>query len=193
MSNFRDFLFNRDPSAVWALTLAMTGVRMGERLLLVGDDAPLFALLASKVGLTGHAAVVVGSEEAAVRVDAAAGQFGVLIEDIRRSALPDIPVEDGAFDAAVVNAGSSFLALGPAHRDGLAEGIYRALRVAGRLVIVEGQPPRLFGLKRPHPVGLDQYRANGGAARILESAGFKPVRVLAEREGQRFTEGIKTN
>ena len=39
MSNFRDFLFNRDPSAAWALTLAMTGVRMGERQLLVGDDA----------------------------------------------------------------------------------------------------------------------------------------------------------
>ena len=61
MSNFRDFLFNRDRQSPYALAVAMMGVRMGERLLLVGDDARLFAQLAGKVGLTGRSIVVVGS------------------------------------------------------------------------------------------------------------------------------------
>ena len=31
----------------------------------------------------------------------------------------------------------------------------------------------------------------GGATALLEAAGFHPVRVLAERDGERFTEGWK--
>ena len=54
MSSFRDFLFDRGRSERYALALAMIGVRMGERLLMVGDDAPLASQLAAKVGLTGH-------------------------------------------------------------------------------------------------------------------------------------------
>jgi SAM-dependent methyltransferase len=191
MSNFRDFLFNRDPSAAWALALAMTGVRMGERQLLVGDNAALFAQLAGKAGLTGHTAVMVGSEQAAARVEAGAAALGVLIEDIRRAALPELPVDAGAFDVAVANAGTWFLALTPVERETLAHGVYRALRPGGRFVVVEGQPPRLLGLKRPQPAGLGSFRAAGGAVPLLEAAGFRPVRLLADREGQRFTEGIK--
>jgi SAM-dependent methyltransferase len=191
MSNFRDFLFNRDHSAAWALALAMTGVRMGERQLLVGDDAALFAKLAGRSGLTGRVTVVVGNEGAAVRMEAAAAQLGVLVEDIRRAVLPELPVEDGGFDVAVVNVGPSILALTPAQRNSLAAGIRRALRNGGRVVLVEGQPPTFLGLKRAHVEGIDAFQAAGGASPILEAAGFRPVRLLAEREGQRFTEGIK--
>jgi SAM-dependent methyltransferase len=191
MSNFRDFLFNRDHSAAWTLALAMVGIRMGERQLLVGDDAALFAQLASKAGLTGQIAVVVGSEDAAARVEAAASALGVLVEDIRRAALPELPVQDGVFDVAVVNAGPSFLALTPPERDSLAVALHRALRTSGRLIVVEGQPPKFLGLKRAQPAGLGAFHAAGGAERLLEQAGFRPVRLLADREGQRFTEGIK--
>lgn len=193
MSNFRDFLFNRDHSAGWALALAMTGVRMGERQLLVGDDEALFAQLAGKAGLTGRVAVVVGTEQAAARVEAAAAALGVLIEDVRRAALPELPVGNGEFDLAVVNAGPSFLALGPTDRQTLALAVYRALRVGGRLIVVEGQPARFLGLRRGHPAGLKAFRAAGGAEPLLDAAGFRPVRLIAEREGQRFTEGIKTS
>jgi SAM-dependent methyltransferase len=191
MSNFRDFLFNRDHSAGWTLALAMVGIRMGERQLLVGDDAALFAQLASKGGLTGQVVVVVGSEDAAARIEAAASALGVLVEDIRRAALPGLPVQDGTFDVAVVNAGPSFLALTPAERDSLAVALHRALRTNGRLIVIEGQPPRLLGLKRAQPAGLEAFHAAGGAERLLEGVGFRPVRLLANREGQRFTEGIK--
>ena len=36
------------------------------------------------------------------------------------------------------------------------------------------------------------YEAAGGAVAALQAAGFKPVRMLSEREGYRFTEGLKT-
>ncbi len=94
MSSFRDFLFDRGRSRRYALALAMTGVRLGERLLMVGDDAPLAAQLAAKVGLTGRSVVVVGSEAAAARVTAAAAEAGVLMEDVRVGALPALPVDD---------------------------------------------------------------------------------------------------
>jgi SAM-dependent methyltransferase len=193
MSNFRDFLFDRGRSRRFALALAMTGVRMGERLLMVGDDAPLAAQLAAKVGLTGRCVVVVGSEAAAARVTAAAADAGVLLEDVRVGALPALPVDEGAFDVAVVNAGPTFLtALDGPGRLALARALARAVRPAGRLIVVEGQPKSLFDLFRGearHAVPLRAFRAAGGATTLLEAAGFHPVRLLADRDGQRFTEG----
>jgi SAM-dependent methyltransferase len=192
MSSFRDFLFDHDRSRRYALALAMTGVRMGERLLMVGDDAPLAAQLAAKVGLTGRSVVVVVSEAAAARVSAAAAEAGVLMEDVRVSALPALPVDEGAFDVAVVDAGPTFLiALDGPGRVDLARSLAAALRPTGRLIVVEGQPKSPFTLFQAKPAGLDAFRAAGGATTLLETAGFHPVRLLADREGQRFTEGLR--
>ena len=168
---------------------------MGERLLMVGDDAPLAAQLAAKVGLTGRAVVVVGSEAAAARVTGAAAEAGVLLEDVRVGALPALPVDEGAFDAAVMDAGPTFLTAldGPGRLD-LARALARALRPAGRLIVVEGQPKSPFDLFRGgarHAVPLRAFRAAGGATTLLEAAGFHPVRLLADRDGQRFTEGLR--
>jgi SAM-dependent methyltransferase len=196
MSNFRDFLFDRGRSRRYALALAMTGVRMGERLLMVGDDAALAAQLAAKVGLTGRCVAVVGSEASAARVTAAAAEAGVLLEDVRIGALPALPVDEGAFDAAVLDVGPTLLALdGPGRLD-LARSLARSLRPAGRLIVVEGQPRSAFDLLRAagarHGVPLlKAFRAAGGAVPLLEAAGFHPVRLLADRDGQRFTEGLR--
>jgi SAM-dependent methyltransferase len=192
MSNFRDFLFNRDRQSPYALAVAMVGLRMGERLLLVGDDARLFAHLAGKVGLTGRSVVVVGSGEAAARVEAEAASQGVLLEEVKPAALPALPVGDGEFDVAVADAGPTLLAgLDRGKRVELARAVSRALRPNGRLVVVEGRPKTMFGLIGGHPTGFDAFQAEGGAAQLLESAGFHPVRVLADRDGQRFTEGLR--
>jgi SAM-dependent methyltransferase len=192
MSSFRDFLFDRGRSRRYALAVAMTGVRMGERLLVVGDNAPLAAQLAAKVGLTGRSVVVVGSEDAAGRAAASAAEAGVLFEAVTVAALPALPVEDGAFDAVVVDVGQAFLTgLDAARRLELARSISRALRPGGRAIVVEGRPRSSFKPFRAKPAGLDAFRAAGGAARLLEAAGFHPVRLLADREGQRFTEGLR--
>lgn len=192
MSSFRDFLLDRGRSQRYALAVAMTGVRMGERLLVVGDDAPLVAHLTGKIGLTGHCAVVVPSGDAAARVTAAAAEAGLLLEDVRVGALPELPVEDDGFDVAVVTAGPVFLTgLDTAARASLAIAVGRALRPGGRVIIVEGQPKSPLMPFRPLPAGLAAFRAAGGAVQVLEAAGFHPVRLLADREGQRFTEGLK--
>jgi SAM-dependent methyltransferase len=192
MSSFRDFIFSRDRSGPYALALAMTGVRLGERLLLVGDDAVQIAQFAAKVGLTGRCAVVVGSEESAARVEAAAADAGVLLEEVTCGALPALPVGDGEFDVAVLEAGPTLLTRldGPG-RSELAQSFHRALRTSGRLVVVEGHPPTLFRRFHSLPAGLEAFRAGGGALALLQTAGFHPVRVLADRNGQRFTEGLK--
>ncbi len=190
MSTFRDFVFNRDRSTQYDLAVAMTGVRLGERQVMVGDDAPLFAQLAAKVGLTGGCVVIVGSEKTAARVEAAAASAGVLLE-VRRGALPALPVGDGEADVAVVNVGPTVLALTATERAELARSLHRALRIGGRVEVVEGQPRTILTLLRTPPAGLEAFRADGGASRLLEGAGFHPVRVLADRDGQRFTEGLK--
>jgi SAM-dependent methyltransferase len=192
MSSFRDFLFDRGRSQRYALTLAMTGVRMGERLLVVGDDAPLVAQLAAKVGLTGRCAAVVSSEAAAARVTAAAAEAGVLLEDVRLTSLPALPADDGSFDAAVVSAGPAFLTgLDATGRSELGRSLARVLRPAGRAIVIEGQPKTVLGPFRGRPAGLDAFRSAGGATAMLEAAGFHPVRLLADRGGQRFTEGLR--
>jgi len=193
MSNFRDFLFNRDRGTPHALAVAMVGLRMGERLLLAGDDARLFAHLAGKVGLTGRAVAVAGPAGAAARIEAEAASLGVLFEEVTSGVFPAVPVGDGEFDVAVLNAGPAMLAgLDRDRRVELARSLGRALRSNGRLIIVEGQPKKLFGLVGGGPTpGLDSFRAEGGAAGLLEAAGFHPVRVLADRDGQRFTEGLR--
>jgi SAM-dependent methyltransferase len=193
MSNFRDFLFNRDRGTPYTLAIAMVALRMGERLLLAGDDARLFAHLAGKVGLTGRAVAVAGSADAAARIEAEAVSLGVLFEEIKPGVFPAVPVGDGEFDVAVLNAGPAVLAgLDQERRVELARSLGRTLRSNGRLVIVEGQPRKLFGLVAGDPTpGLDSFRAEGGATGLLEAAGFHPVRVLADRNGQRFTEGLR--
>lgn len=192
MSSFRDFLFDRGRSQRYALAIAMTGVRMGERLLMVGDDARLQAQLAAKVGLTGRSVVVVGSEAAAARVAAAAADVGVLLEDLRVAALPDLPADGGTFDAAVVDAGPTFLrTMDVPQRLSLACALARAVRPGGRVIVVEGQPASPFARLRARSSDLDAFRASGGALALLESAGLHPVRLLADRDGQRFTEGLR--
>jgi SAM-dependent methyltransferase len=193
MSNFRDFLFNRDRGAAYALAMAMAGLRLGERLLLVGDDARLFAHLAGKVGLTGRVVAVAGSPGDAARIEAEGAALGVLFEEVAQAAFPALPVGDGEFDVAVANTGPALLAgLDRQRRLELVRALGRALRPNGRLVIVEGQSKKMFGLVGGGSTpGLDAFRAEGGAETLLEEAGFHPVRVLADRDGQRFTEGLR--
>jgi hypothetical protein len=38
----------------------------------------------------------------------------------------------------------------------------------------------------------EDYEGRGGVVGALEVAGFRPVRLLADREGYKFAEGIKS-
>jgi ubiquinone/menaquinone biosynthesis C-methylase UbiE len=184
-------IFRKGPGP-YALSEAMTGVRLGERLLYVGAGDPrLFAALAAKTGLTGRARAVVESEAASQRLTQAAARAGILVE-IAVATASGIPADDGAFDVAVIDAtGGGVVGMAAAERAALGREILRALRPLGRAVVVERESRGVLAAFKAKPEGLDRFRAEDAGSRMLEAGGFHPVRILAERDGERFTEGWK--
>ena len=171
------------------LPVTMTGVRMGERALQIGiDDPSLAGAIAAKVGLSGHAAIAVGDDPAAAKARAAAAMAGVLV-DVRVTPFGSLPFPSDAFDAIVLHATAGVLPPleGAAAVAMLREG-HRVLRAGGRIVVLEGSPRRgiaaWFRGRQPPP-------QPGAAAGALGAAGFRAARPLADREGCRFTEGLK--
>ena len=170
------------------LPIAMSGVRMGERVLQIGiDDPSLAGAIAAKVGLSGQAAIVVTDDRAAATAHAAAAAVGVLV-DVQVTPLDSLPFPGGSFDAIILHAAAGAL---PPLQDAAAVAMlregHRVLRTGGRILVVEGGPRRGIGAwfhsrQPPHP---------DAAAGALGAAGFRAARPLAEREGYRFTEGLK--
>lgn len=169
---------NKGGRAMDPLQVSMTGVRMGERFLLIGcHDAALLSGLAAKVGLSGTAAVAAFDSAQQARAEKVGARVGALIE-----AKPidghDLPFESDAFDMVVVDdTNAAFSALADGTRAALLRDARRTLRNGGRVEIVEGPAKRAEGYD---------------ALRDAAAAGFKPVRLLAERDGFRFLEGLRT-
>ena len=185
----------RSPDTRDPLAVAMSGVRLGERVLQLGvDDERLVGRLAAKTGLSGAATCVVADDQAAARAHKGANKVGVHIEVVV-SPPPAIPLGDGTFDAVVIHSVSGFLSsLEPAVRAGLLRESARVLRPGGRVVTIEaGEKSGLGALLRPAPSSQPAYDQAGGAAASLEQAGFAPVRILGNREGLKFTEGLRSN
>jgi ubiE/COQ5 methyltransferase family len=176
--------FFRQP-AIDPLQVSMTGVRMGEKFVLVGcDDPVLLAGLGAKVGMSGSAAAVVFDEHQAVRARSGAAREGVLLE-LKIARDGDVAFDDAAFDMAVIDDTQGSFANRPAElRATLLANLRRVLRVGGRIEVVEGLGSTgLFARATPRPSGYD-------AVADLQAAGFRPVRVLAEVTSFRFIEGI---
>lgn len=175
------------------LPVAMSGVRTGERALQIGLDDPMTAgALAAKVGLSGSAALVVGDERGAERARAAAAKAGALV-DVRVAPLDSLPFPDHSFDLVAIHSMRRLLALMNAGvREKTLRECYRVLRTGGRLITVEsGARSGLAALLRPSSERDSPYERSGGAVAALRAAGFSPVRQLADREGYRFSEGLK--
>ncbi|MGE0359942.1 MAG: hypothetical protein AB7H93_08320 [Vicinamibacterales bacterium] len=179
------FKFFRQP-AIDPLQVSMTGVRMGERFLLVGcDDAVLLAGLGAKVGLSGTAAAVVFDEHQAVRARVAAAREGFLIDQkVWREG--QVGFDADAFDLAVIDdTQGGFAGRDGAVRAALLAEARRVLRKGGRIEVVEGLGASgLFAKATARPGGYDSLQE-------LDRAGFKPVRVLAELPNFRFVEGLR--
>ena len=173
-------------STLERLPVVMSGVRMGERALQIGvDDSDLVGAIAAKVGLSGHAAVVVSEERHADKVRGAAARAGALV-DVQVTPLDALPFADDGFDVIVLHAAG----LKPPDQAGdqsvsiLREAL-RVLRGGGRLVIIEGSGSGLMTRLRPAHVDT------ASTLSALEAAGFTSSRLLAEREGYAFLEGLK--
>ena len=179
----------RDP-----LPVTMSGVRMGERVLQIGVGDPRVAgAIAAKVGLSGHAAMVVADDAAAARARDGIADAGGLV-DLQVTSSDRLPFDDGSFDALVVHNMDLGLAAQDAERRGVRLAEWRrVLRDGGRLVVIEaGTRTGLGALLRPGPKADAAYEERGGTVAALQAAGFKPVRLLGDREGFKFIEGLKT-
>ena len=166
------------------LHVSMTGVKMGERFLMIGtDDRALMAGLASKVGLSGLAAVAAFDDDGVGRARAIGAKIGALIE-AQVTGGATLPFDSDAFDMAVVDdSRGRFAALSAGDRSSYLREAQRVVRPGGRIEVVEGLGGGIFGRVA---------RADGyDIAADLATAGFKPVRVLAERDGFRFVEGLR--
>lgn len=175
------------------LPITMTGVRAGERLLQLGIDEPaLIAALAAKVGMNGTAAHVVTNDADAQRVRRAAEKAGVLIDVKMTGTLRSFPFDDESFDLVVMHSMSGLIAgMAPYTRVRCLEEAHRVLRPGGRIVTIEPEPRGgLAGIFRSHPVD-GHYLASGETVGALKAESFKTARILADREGYRFVEGIK--
>ena len=158
------------------LHVAMTGVRMGERFLQIGvHDKALLAGLAAKVGLSGTCAVAALDEGDAKRARAIGAKVGALIEVYDIDEGRAWPIADAEFDMVVIDdSQDTFWAIdkpGELLRHALG-----ALRLGGRIEVVT--------LVKSAHEQVDFQRQ-------LADAGFKPVRILAERGKLRFVEGLR--
>lgn len=175
------------------LAVTMSGVRMGERLLQLGAlDEKLAAQLSAKPGMSGHAAIVVANERDAVRARTAVAESGTLV-DVQPASIDALPFGASEFDVVVLHGAAGVLApLGADARVAALAEVHRVLREGGRIVALEpGAPTGLSAILRTAP-GVDpDYASSGGTVGALEAARFRPVRLLADREGTRFIEGIR--
>lgn len=162
----------RKTSSAEPLPVAMAGVKMGDRLLAIGAaDPALTAGLAAKTGLTGEAHIVEADEDRARRTAAAIERHGALAE-VAAAPWSLLPYDSGHFDVAVAIDIRSVVAADALPR--CVSEVLRVLRPGGRFMVMQGRASRGDDLTS-----------------TLQSAGFAAVRVVAERGGMIYVEGIK--
>ena len=180
-------------SRIEPLPVTMSAVRMGERVLQVGvDDAAIASAIAAKVGLSGNAAIAVTDEHDAARAQGAAANAGILV-DVKVTPLAPLPFASDAFDLVIVHGMRGlFSSLDANSRIEAMREWHRVVRRGGRVMTIE--PGAVSGIKSliQQRRSDDAYEESGGVVGALEIAGFRPVRLLADREGYKFAEGIKS-
>jgi ubiquinone/menaquinone biosynthesis C-methylase UbiE len=172
----------------FALVVGMTGVKMGDRLVQIGcADGVRLAAIASKVGLSGRAAAVVADAPTAARIERAASQAGVLIE-VEIAPPTKLPMDDLSFDLAIIDDSAGlFTEMAADERAAVVREAARVLRVGGRVMVIGSTARGGLGAmlsRTPATISADPSAA-------LQADGFKTVRVLAERDGLIFFEGLK--
>lgn len=174
----------RGPSP-YQTALAMVGARAGDRVLVVGaGDATLAAELALVTGLNGETRVADHAARADRRVEAAARRAGALVE-FTQAPPAALPVDTGSVDISVLNRCLTRPDV-PDRAGALAEA-FRALRPGGRLIVIEGpEHTGPLGLKRGGPAP-----ATGDVLALIEGAGGRAGRLLAEAEGVAYFEALK--
>ena len=174
------------------LVVGMVGTKMGERFVQIGcAHGGRLGAVAAKVGLSGRAVAITPDQRSAERARKGAAQAGMLVE-VEVAPMTALPVEDRAFDVAVVDdTGGLVGAMRPDDRGGLVRELFRILRPGGRVVALGTIPQSglvaLLRRGRSEP----SFAGSGALHELLAAGGFRPVRSLAERDGLIFIEAAK--
>ena len=172
----------------------MIGASLGDRLLMIGcTDASLMGAVASKVGLSGRVCAIVPDEAHAARARRAAEKSGFLLE-LETGKLAAFPFEDAAFNLIVVDNQEGLLSsMRPEDRAGTLQAAFRTLAPRGRIVVIErAERGGLGALFSSGAASVDpHYKSSGGALVALTAEGFRLARLLAERGGLSFFEGVR--
>jgi ubiquinone/menaquinone biosynthesis C-methylase UbiE len=178
----------RRAGSAFSLVVSMTGAKMGERVAQIGcAHGGRLGAIAAPVGLSGRAVAIVPDDTSAARAQKGAAESGVLVE-VDVAPPTRLPLDNGAFDVAVIDDTGGLLSTMRAEdqvttvREAL-----RILRPGGRVIVIGALPRGGLGAL----FGRAQSEPSVDPAPALQADGFKSVRTLAEREGLRFTEGIK--
>jgi ubiquinone/menaquinone biosynthesis C-methylase UbiE len=166
--------------------LAMIGAKPGDRIVVIGATAPdLAAEIALVTGLNGSTIVLDENDERAI-VDAAARKAGALV-DFQQASSTTLPFETGSIDVVVlgVNLGTK----DAGQRTAAVDEAMRVLRPGGRIIVIEGA--RSAGMlsslrEKPRRLGADE------ALELLDRAGYRARRQLADVEGVAFYEARKS-
>jgi dihydrodipicolinate synthase/N-acetylneuraminate lyase len=162
------------------LHVSMTGVRMGEKFLQIGCyDKSLLAGLAAKAGLSGTSAVAAFDAADAERARKIGAKVGALIEIYDIDGGRAWPIAGDQFDMIVVDdTTGGFASLNETARQACLRNALGAVRTGGRIEVI-ARP-------KSEAAGYDPLNE-------LSAAGFKPVRLLAEKDRHRFFEGLRTS
>ena len=173
------------------LAVSMAGIKLSDRLLVVGCADPiLIARLAVKTGLTGRAFAVDEQEKVVTAAAAIVEREGALIETAT-APWSALPLEADSFDVAIVR--DVLPHLTTEVRSGCVREVLRVLRPGGRCLVIDGKGRTGLATVARGASGSTDYATAGGPVHTLTAQGFKASRMLAEREGLLFAEAIKAN
>jgi len=173
------------------LAVSMAGIKLGDRLLVVGCADPiLIARLAVKTGLTGRAFAVDEQERVVTAAAEIVGREGALIETAP-APWSALPLEADSFDVAIVR--DVLPHLDAEVRSGCVREVLRVLRPGGRCLVIDGKGRTGLATFARGASGATDYASGGGPVHTLTAQGFKAARILAEREGLVFAEAVKPN
>ena len=151
------------------LTVAMSGIKLADRVLVIGcADPVLIARLAIKSGLTGRACAVDAVESRVAQTAQTVEREGALVESAT-APLTALPYDPASFDVVVLRD-----VLGPApadERPAILEQALRVLRPGGRAVVIETAARAGLGGLLSRPVNTE-FLAAVGAPPLLTSVGF---------------------
>ena len=171
------------------LAVAMSGVKLGDRLLVIGcSDPVLIAQLAVKTGLTGRSCAADENGTLVASAARAVEREGALLETFTAPGMM-LPLASGAFDVVIIR--DVLGRLDDTRRSACVGEALRVLRPGGRCVDISAAARSgLASLVQQRSASPD-YVASGGAEAALRAGGFRAVRQLASRGRLQFVEGIK--